>query len=207
MSTSSAQDQYNRRLEKSIGQYDQTHALKLNTIYELPVGRGKKWLTRGFASSLLGGWRLSGIQTYASGFPVAISRNNPLPIFNGPTRPEITTYDNWRAPLKGSSFDPAVDLFLNPAAFPAQLAADFGNATRFNPKVRSFPAFNENVSMAKSFNITESKRVDFRWEAFNLFNRTQFDIGSTNLNSNALGVVTSQVNTPRQMQVALKLYW
>jgi hypothetical protein len=73
--------------------------------------------------------------------------------------------------------------------------------------VRSFPSFNENVGMAKSFNITESKHVDFRWEAFNLFNRTQFDTGSTNINSNAFGVVTSQVNQPRQMQVALKLYW
>ena len=178
-------------------------------LYELPFGRSKHWLTHGFASHVLGGWRLSGIETYASGFPVALTRNNPLPIFNGATRPEITTYDNWRAPLKGGKFDPAVDFFLNPALFPsaAQPVAAFGNSTRYNPKVRSFPSFNENVGMAKSFHITESKRVDFRWEAFNLFNRTQFDIGNTNINSNAFGVVTSQVNQPRQMQVALKLYW
>src|SRR5262249_34129614 len=149
-----AQDQYNRRLEKSIGQFDQTHALKLNTIYELPFGKGKRWLTRGFASGLLGGWRLSAIQSYTSGFPIALQRNNPLPIFNGPTRPQISSYDGWRAPLKGGKFDPAVDVFLNAAAFPAQPAAAFGNATRYNPKVRGFPVFNENVSLAKSFSIT-----------------------------------------------------
>jgi hypothetical protein len=61
----------------------------------------------GIVNAVLGGWRVSGIQSYLSGFPIALSRNNPLPIFNGGTRPVITSYDNWRAPLKGDSFDPA----------------------------------------------------------------------------------------------------
>jgi hypothetical protein len=205
---SQAEDQYNRKLEKSIGQFDQTHALKLNTLYELPFGKGKQFLSSGrFASRLLGGWRVGAIQAYVSGFPMALTRNNPLPIFNGPTRPQITSYTNWRAPAAGGSFDPNVDKFLNIAAFPAQPAAGFGNATRYNPKLRLFPLFNENVSLAKSFYITESKRIDFRWEAFNLFNRTQFKGPQTNLNSSTFGVVSSQANTPRQMQGALKLYW
>jgi hypothetical protein len=49
--------------------------------------------------------------------------------------------------------------------------------------------------------------LDFRWEVFNLFNRTVFGTGSANLNSNTFGVVTNQVNDPRQMQVGLKIYW
>ena len=54
----------------------------------------------GIVNAVLGGWRVTGIQSYSSGFPIALSRNNPLPIFNGGTRPFITSYDNWRAPLK-----------------------------------------------------------------------------------------------------------
>jgi hypothetical protein len=50
----------------------------------------------------------------------------------------------------------------------------FGNVTRYNPKVRAFPRFNENVSFAKSFNFTENFRLDFRWEMFNIFNRVIF---------------------------------
>src|SRR4029453_4582881 len=65
-----AQDQYNRKFEKSIGQFDQTHALKLNTLYDLPWGRGRRWLTDGLASHALGGWRLGLIQAYLSGYPV-----------------------------------------------------------------------------------------------------------------------------------------
>src|SRR5262249_5907691 len=119
--SSTSQDQYNRRLEKSIGRFDQTHALKFSTVYELPVGKDRRWMNRGgISNAILGGWRIGAIQTYASGFPIQLTRNNPLPLFNGTTRPVITSYDNWRAPIKGDDFDPAVDRFLDRAAFPAQ---------------------------------------------------------------------------------------
>jgi hypothetical protein len=201
------QDQYNRRLEKSIGRYDQTHSLKLSTIFELPFGKGRRWLNNGGPVNwVAGGWRISAIQTYFSGFPIALTRNNPFPIFNSATRPTVAGYDNWRAPLKGEKFDPAVDRFLDRSVFPAQPAA-FGNVTRLNPKVREFPAFNENISLAKSFPIGEGRRLDFRWEAFNLFNRVRFGTGSTSLDATTFGVVTNQANDARQMQVALKLNW
>jgi hypothetical protein len=209
--STTSQDQYNRRAEKSIGRYDQTHALKLSTIYELPFGKGRKWMNKGgLVNAVLGGWRLSAIQSYVSGFPMAITRNNPLPIFNGGTRPTITSYDNWRPALKGDQFDPGVDRFFDKNLLPAQPIA-FGNVTRFNPKVRAFPTFNENISVGKSFPLfSETRRLDFRWEAFNLFNRTVFSTSTnnfTNLDSTAFGIVTGQANTQRQMQVALKLYW
>ncbi len=202
------QDQYNRRLEKSIGEFDQTHALKLSTVYELPFGRGKRFLGAGggVANTVLGGWRLGGIATYFSGFPILLSRNNPLPIFNRDTRPILSGYQDWRGPLRGDSFDPATDRFLNRGAFPAQTLS-FGNGTRHNPKVRSFPIFNENISLAKKFALGEKLSADFRWEAFNLFNRTRFATGSTNLDAAAFGLVTSQLNEPRRMQLGLKLYW
>ena len=203
-----AQDHYNRRLEKSIGQFDQTHILKFSTLYDLPFGRGRRWLRQGVLSQVLGGWRVAGIQIYSSGFPIALQRNNPLPIFNGITRPVVDTYEGWRAPIAGDKFDPNVDRFLKPSnEFPAQPAHVFGNATRYNPKVRSFWNQTENISLAKTFQITESARIDLRGEAFNLFNRTIFNTGSTNLNAGAFGLVTSQANNPRQMQLGLKIYW
>lgn len=202
------QDQYNRRVEKSIGEYDQSHALKLSTVYELPVGKGKRFLggAGGFGNAVLGGWRLGVIGSYMSGFPIRVTRNNPLAIFNRDTRPTITTYDNWRAPIKGDKFDPAVDRFLNRDVFPAQPVA-FGNMTRHNPKARSLPIFEENMSLAKKFAFTEKVSLDFRWEAFNLLNRVRFGTGGTSLDSPTFGVVTSQANGPRRMQVGMKLYW
>ena len=205
------QDHYNRRMEKSIGEFDQTHALKMSTVYELPFGKGRPYLSssqrrRERISGRLEDWEA--IMTYSSGFPVRLTRNNPLPIFNRDTRPTVTSYDDWRGPIQGDKFDPATDRFLNLAVFPTQ-PTDFGNVTRHNPKVRSFAGFNENVSLAKTFSITERFRLDFRWEAFNLFNRVQFGIAATslNLNSTTFGVVNTQDNESRRMQVGLKLYF
>jgi hypothetical protein len=161
----------------------------------------------GLVNGVLGGWRVSGIQSYFSGFPIALARNNPFVIFNGTTRPTISTYDNWRAPIKGEEFDPAVDRFLDISRFQLPQPIAFGNATRYNPKARSFPTFNENISVGKSFPLGESRRVDFRWEAFNFLNRVVFGTGSTNVDSQTFGVVTNQANDWRQMQVALKIYW
>jgi hypothetical protein len=125
-SATGASDQYNRRLEKSIGQYDQTHVIKFSTLYDLPFGKGRQWLTSGFVSHIVGGWRVAAIMTYNSGVPLALSRNNPLPTFNNQARPLVDTYENWRAPLVGDEFDPAIDRFIKPAsAFPVQPAAAY----------------------------------------------------------------------------------
>jgi hypothetical protein len=202
-----AEDQYNRSLEKSIGGYDQTHVLKLSTVYELPFGHGRRFAAHGIADQVFGGWRFGAVQTYASGTPIGLTQNNPLPIFNGQDRPTITTYSGWRAAAKGSSFDPNVDNFYNKSVFPAQLTYVFGNSTRYNPLLRTFPGFNEDMSFGKAFHLTESKHVDFRLEAFNLLNRTVFGSPDSNLNSKTFGIVSSQANSPRQMQMALKLYW
>jgi hypothetical protein len=215
-----AEDQYNRRLEKSIGQFDTTHNFKLGVVYDLPFGKGRKWLTGGAASWIAGGWRFSSINYYASGIPVGLDSGVDLPISPNVTARRaatITTYDNWAGPTKNGSFDPnpaapgGGDRFLEPRSFfPTQPTDRFGNSTRYNPKLRQFPNYNENMSLAKSFVIREQMRVDFRWEAFNLFNRVRFGTGPTKLSDPNLGLLTSNsdlLNTPRTMQFGLKFYW
>ena len=66
------------------------------------------------------------------------------------------------------------------------------------------------MSAAKTFPIRESIKMEFRAEAFNVFNRVRFGTGNTQLQSQSFGVLTgsgSQINTPRQLQLALKLYF
>ena len=148
-SATAAMDQYNRGLEKSIGQFDRTHTLKFATIYNLPFGPGQRWATRGFMSQVIGGWRLAGIQVYNSSAPLGLTRNNPLQIFNGITRPQVVGYDNWRIPIKGDRFDPAVDNHFKAKAEFGVQPIGFGNATRYNPKIRGFWGKNERVRYPK----------------------------------------------------------
>ena len=77
-----AQDQYNRGLEKSIGAFDQTHVLKMSTVYELPFGRDKRFLTKsGMVGHLVGGWRASGIAELHERFPDRARPQQPVPDF------------------------------------------------------------------------------------------------------------------------------
>jgi hypothetical protein len=204
--SSGSEDAANPGLEKSVGAFDQTHSLKMSTVYNLPFGKGQRWLANnGFADRVIGGWRLSATQAYTSGTPIGITFNAQLPIFNGSNRPYVTT-DNWRTPITGS-FDPNAETYLSAAAFPVQPVGVLGNAPRKNSQVRLPWNLNENVSLAKTFNLGERFHIDLRVEAFNLFNRVVFGAPATNLSSSTFGIVSSQANTARQMQGALKLYW
>ncbi|HYM09212.1 MAG TPA: carboxypeptidase regulatory-like domain-containing protein [Bryobacterales bacterium] len=209
---SQALDQYNRRLEKSIGQFDTTHNFKLGVVYELPLGKGKPFISHGPAAAVLGNWRVSSVHYYASGLPVSLGTTVNFPVFNGRNAPTITTYDGWRGPQAGGSFDPQTDRFIQPASFFGPQPTDRpGNETRYNPKLRQFPNLNENVSLAKTIPLRGEKlKLDFRAEAFNIFNRVRFGTGPTTLQDPNLGKLTGAgdlLNTPRQMQFALKLYW
>jgi len=85
-----------------------------------------------------------------------------------------------------------------------------GNDTRYNPKLRLFPNLNENISVARTFPIRESLRLEFRAESFNPFNRVRFGTGSNQLQNQQFGVLTgsgSQINSPRNIQLAMKLYF
>jgi hypothetical protein len=193
-------------LEYSVGRLDQTHNIKLSTVFELPFGEGRRWLTSGVASQIIGGWRIAAIQHYSSGLPIGVTTNNLLTIFNGTNRPNVTSAD-WRAPIAGDAFNPNVDRFLDRDAFSQPPIGTLGNAPRLNADVRRFWNLSENVSLAKSVTISSQFRVDVRAEVFNLFNRVVWGAPNTNFNNNNFGRITSQGNSPRQMQFGLKLYW
>jgi hypothetical protein len=103
------------------------------------------------------------------------------------------------------NFDPARDLWINPAAFTVPAALRFGTAARSYTDLRNPNFLNENFGLLKRFAFTESVRLTFRAEFFNAFNRTVFGGIQTNRSNAAFGRVSSQANTPRQGQVALRL--
>ena len=139
-------DMYNLRLLKSIASYDQTHAGEDLLGVRASHRKGKPFLSNGALGAIVGGWRISGIQTYASGLPMNIGTNAPsFPIGEFINRPTISTYQGWTLPYSGK-FDPFKDSYLQPQSFfPAQSSTSFGNSTRYNPDFRSWPQFNESV--------------------------------------------------------------
>jgi hypothetical protein len=209
-------DHYNRGLEKALSFDDQTHVFREAFSYDLPFGSGRRWMQDGLASHIFGGWGIAGFLEYASGTPMNVNPGITSVPGGAGNRVLITSYDNWRAPVSGSKFDPFKDVWWNKAAFGVDangrqmtsteiLYAGFGNATRNNPKVRTPWLLNENFSVSKNFPITERIKLTFRAEAFNIFNRFRLGGPDSNFVSASFGNIRSQGNDPRRMQFALKL--
>jgi hypothetical protein len=203
-------NQYNRRLEKGLASFDRTHEFKINYVYELPFGQGKRWLTKGILSRTVGGWHVGAVHYYAGGTPLGLGGAFGFPIIGN--RPYITTYDDWLNPTVvghgGSRFDPNVDNWLQPKSFfPVQPSDRVGNMTKSNPKFRTPWNWNENVSLAKTFQFSETWRLDLRFEGFNVLNRVRWGSPDTSLSSVNFGLVRSQANSPRNLQGGVKLYF
>ncbi|HET8548487.1 MAG TPA: carboxypeptidase regulatory-like domain-containing protein [Bryobacteraceae bacterium] len=205
-----AQNHYNRRVEKSYGVLDLPHMFKLTGSYDLPFGKGRRYLTGGVASRLLGNWNISSFMFAQSGYPIGVvdsAYSNNLR--GGTARPDITSHE-WRAATQGDKFDPSVDNFfvpinsgvfvrrINPAVNP------FGNAPRFIGNVRSFPVYRTNAAIAKGFRILEEATADIKLEIFDLWNQKTWNRpASLDLANSQFGVITSASGN-RTMQLGLK---
>lgn len=214
-----AMDQYNRQWEKSVGLFDLPHNAKLSYILELPVGKGKRYDLGGAGNLLLGGWRLSAIHVYTSGQPIQLSGGAVG--LGGRSAALVKTLDGWVADIPDnpniratsgytSYFVPVCQIaaFCNAAGTAVLPQTNrFGTAPRYNGLARRPANLNENVSLQKSFQFTERFRLDFRWEVFNVLNRVVFGGPDSSITSPTFGRITSQYNSPRQMQFGLKLYF
>ena len=213
-----AMNQFDRNADKGLSAFDQTHTIKLNYSYELPFGPDKPWLKQGVLSKIVGGWRVAGVHSYASGYPLSVSPGYGLPLFGGDNRLTVLDDTGWRAPTQGSSFNPLVDLWWDPTKFKpgpvdtvaglqgykaGVLTAEFGNAEVRNPNERGPWFLNENIAVARTFAIDKT-RVELRFEVFNLLNRTIWGAPDSTITSANFGKVTTLANLPRQMQLGVR---
>jgi hypothetical protein len=199
---------FNQAAEKSLVGTDRTHVFILSWTYELPFGRSKRYLggINPVLNQIIGGWQINAIQTYESGTPIAVSGGGNLSIFGGGNRPDQVS-NNVRSNVSMSDFNPATDVYLNINAFAQPAPFTFGNAPALLPNVRTPANYNEDISIFKSFSFwRESTNLEFRAEMFNAFNRTNFAGPAADVNTpDTFGHIFAQANTPRVIQLALKL--
>jgi hypothetical protein len=198
----SGQTFYNRRLEKAVSTNDIPHVAAISYSYQLPFGPGRKFLNgKGLAGTVASGWEVTGIHHYQSGRPIALSANNTLPLFNGVLRPDAISGETRR--LEASN--PLADLWINRSAFAAPTGFRLGSSARAYTDLRAQGFLNESFGLIKRTPIKENVTLTFRAEFFNAFNRTVFGAPQGNVSAGNFGKVSSQSNSPRQGQVALRI--
>ena len=205
---------------EAIAVNDSPHVLSAAFVYELPVGQGKKYVDQGgVANALLGGWQMSTIFRYSSGFPIFFRVQgtgcNVPGAFRAGCIPAIINPDAVFAQDKGS-FDPGKGPLFNKDAFEPLSAFNFyfGSGNRIEESVRGFGYHNQDLSFIKNTRMAGHTNFQIRFEIFNLWNWHMFSpAGSANnglaafntdLASPDFGRWNGTVTDPRTMQLAAR---
>jgi hypothetical protein len=187
---------------------DVTHLAVVNASYELPFGKGRRFLggLSGWRGQLASGWSLSAIETVQSGLPFT-PQLGFNPTNNGDTRNPIRPSLNPN--FSGNVILGSPNLYFDPNAFITPANGTYGNVGR---NVLGGPGIvTTDLSILKNTNITEKLRLQFRAELFNMLNHSNFSTpnpvvftSASNIPSPTAGVITATSTTSRQVQFGLK---
>jgi hypothetical protein len=216
-STLNVQNPFNLRGERAVSVFDIPQVFQVSFVYELPVGRGRL-LGRnmnGIANAILGGWQTNAIVRIDDGrpiIPLLVNGGTPIPTYG--QRPDLT------ARLRRASGSPeqsvqngnfsGTSYFANPDALAPPANFTFGSSPRTISTVLQPGARDVSMSIFKEFPLSrlrEGMRVEIRAESFNTFNHPHFQGPDSTVGSSTFGLITSVVNDPRQLQLALKVYF
>ncbi len=197
--------------EMARASFDMKHALVISGNYDLPFGKGKQFLSNlsGVGQAILGGWSANWIYSYYSGQPQVIGCTiatteglgcNSLKVSG------INPYQNVRD-AQGYQIIWNQAAFTNPPRATTIGQSDLLPLGGGRNQLSGPPQRGIDLSVFKSFFITERIRSEFRAEFFNFTNTPSFNIPTSNFQAANFGRLESQRNTPRQVQLAFKLYF
>ena len=194
--------------QRASSTFDVRHKLTISGTFELPFGTGRHWLT-GAARPvqwLAGGWQVNTIGTFQTGLPFTPTmQTNTSEHRDGIAISEPDRIGE--SPLSQRT----IERWFDASAFVAPGQYIYGNSGRnilYGPGTRQI-----DLSLFKSFAFAESRRIEFRAEAFNAFNTPQFNNPNSSIGFTGVARITSAGSptvyqrTSRQIQLALKLYF
>jgi len=186
-----------RACDRGDADYDIRHTFTANGVYQLPFAR-ERWF---------GGWDLSSIFTSRTGTPFSVTiARTAATVPSGQTQTQRADY------LGGNPYaaSPGPGLWLNPAAFALPASGAYGNSGR--NRFRGPGLWQADIGLTKRIRVTERLGVDFRAEAFNLFNRAQYGNPVAARQNSTFGQILATANdgatgtgTSRQLQFMLRL--
>jgi hypothetical protein len=206
------QDFYNLDADFGLSNYHQPYNSTTSFVWQLPFGAGRRWGSNAspLLDALIGDWQLSGINTVYAGEPVTFTYTPGATAVVSGIAQDFRGANNYRPnvtcdPL-ASGTDRTIANWFNRACVtvPTDPSQPFGNAERNS--VRGPLYWQLDLAASKRFDLVGTAQFEFRFEAFNLLNRTNFRAPNGNRSAAAFGTIT-QTYDPRQLQIGLKLLW
>jgi hypothetical protein len=198
---------------RGLSDFNAFHQINANLVYQLPFGKGQRFV--GGASALLnelvGGWHVSGVFRWTSGFPITINNgftwatnwniegdaepNGPPPVASNPKNVIVNGVGG-------------PDIFADPTAAEAAFRPEWPGESGVRNSVIGDGMFNIDTGVTKDFSLGEGRRVQFSWQAFNATNSVRYDVRgaqpSLSYDPTQFGRYNSTLTKPRFMQFALR---
>ena len=199
---------------RAVSDYDTTHQFNTNWVAELPFGKGKLLgrNVNGFVDAVIGGWQLSGLARWTTGFPVTIANGATWPTNwqlggaatqMGPVHAHTTLRPDGSVNLFPQDLTP-LPLGLGIGPFRHDLPGESG--TRNTVRGPGFAGLDLGLSKRWKMPFKETHSLLLRWEVFNVPNLKRFDVATitTDISSSSFGVYSGMLTNPRVMQFALR---
>ena len=177
--------------------FDRTHTFVASHIYELPFGKGKRFLNNDIESRILGGWQLNGIFTAVTGTPLTASADA-----TACNCPGNSNFADAISPVIYPGGTGPGQFWFNTSAFAAPGPNRFGNAGR--DTIRGPGYRNYDMALFRTFAVRERIKLQFRAEAYNLTNTPHWGNPNTSVSSGSFGQITA-TSGERQLQVAARI--
>ena len=184
---------------RSVAGTDLTNVLAVNTVFQVPVGKGKRFSTgHGVLDYVLGNWQINNIFNAHSGLPFTpVISSDVANTGNGGTYETLDVVGN------PNHIHRSAGEWFNTAAYVTPPGFTYGTAGRNS--LRTAPYWDLDTSVFRQFPIREGRYFEFRAEAFNLLNNVVLGTPNADLNSGAsFGTINTTANTARQVQLAVK---
>jgi hypothetical protein len=205
------QNFYNMAADDGLSNYHQPYNSTTSFVWQLPIGRGRKLL--GDASPLVdafvGGWQVAGINTIYAGAPVTFTYQPGATFIVSGIQQDFRGANNYRPNVTGDPLAPEGERTIanyfnrNNVVLPTDPSQPFGNAERNS--VRGPRFWQIDFAMSKFFPMPWPEgRLEFRAEAFNLFNHTNFQSPNGNRSAGGFGTITGAFDA-RQIQLGVKV--
>jgi hypothetical protein len=219
-SNSFLQNEHDLTQQRGNSDFDTRHRFVSSVVYDLPFGKGKPWAQDGFAAAIAGGWRVSSIFQAHTGRPFTIFAGGNSSAFQtgGFGATALADCPSGSIATGYSDQGGAGPFWFNPALFTVPTAPNptgsganvprLGTCSRNN--IYGPGIANMDFAVNRTFKVFgEGRTLDFRWEAFNLFNTPYFSVPAHDCSSNCagnstLGRLTSLQGDPRSMQFSLR---
>jgi len=214
-----AQNVYNLSADYGPTGQDVRHAVNFNLVYDLPLGRGRKFGGNMplILDEVVGGWKVSLTGISYSGFPVTLTANNNSQVSSGAQRPNKLrplkivnrSMSNWFGtdPSATPCITPGVDNGV--CAYGQPAFGTFGTARTGTERAPNFQTYG--ASVTKDFTIWHEQQINFRADADNLLNNAFLGNPQNNITNTLFGNITNQTtpvrSNPRTMQLSVKYHF